>query len=360
MGDDERWAAIETRDASADGSFLYGVVTTGVYCRPSCPSRRCRRENVRFFESAADAERSGLRPCRRCDPTGPGLRARRAALVARACRIIEESESAPDLGLLAQTIGMSPHHFHRVFKAEVGVTPKAYADASRARRVRDRLGGDASVTDVIYAAGFGSSRQFYASSTERLGMTPSKFRSGAVDVPVIFAVGECSLGAVLVAATPNGVCAIEFGDDPTVLVHQLQDRFHAARLTGGDADFDSLVARVIALVEDPTAGVDLPLDIQGTAFQERVWRALRDVPAGVTVTYADIAQRIGSPAAVRAVAGACAANHLAVAVPCHRVIRTDGTISGYRWGVERKAALLHREAAAPDVRAPSTDPTVAR
>ncbi len=343
VDDDGRWAAVEGRDVAADGSFVYGVVTTGIFCRPSCPARRPRRGSVRFFDTAAQAEQAGLRPCRRCEPTGPGARARRAELVARACRIIEDAEQRPDLATLAAEIGVSRFHLHRMFKAETGITPRMYGDAHRAERARRGLRDRLPVTDAIYAAGFASSGRFYASSSERLGMTPTQFRDGAPDVEVRFAVGQCSLGAVLVAASERGVCAIEFGDEPDALVRQLQDRFHAARLVGDDHGFSALMARVVALVEGPAASDQLPLDVRGTVFQERVWQALRQVPAGSTVSYAELAARIDAPGSARAVARACAANHLAVAIPCHRVVRTDGGLSGYRWGVERKAALLERE-----------------
>lgn len=344
MNEDKQWESVTANDETADGTFLYGVVTTGIYCRPSCPSRLPRRENVRFFATSTEAEQSGFRACLRCDPTGTGARGRRGETVAMACRMIEDAAYPPDLATLAAAVGMSRYHFHRLFKAVTGITPKAYADAERADRVRIALLDRAPVTEAIYGAGFGSNGRFYASSNERLGMTPSRFRDGARGLEIRFAVGECSLGPILVAASARGICAIELGDDPETLVLELQGRFHAAQLIGGDPSFEAVVAQVVALVEDPTIAADLPLDVRGTAFQERVWRALRQVPPGATVSYAELAQRIGAPSAVRAVASACAANHLAVAIPCHRVVRTDGTISGYRWGVERKQVLLDREA----------------
>lgn len=350
MDDDACWQAVCSRDASSDDLFVYGVLTTGIYCRPSCPARRPRRENVRFFPSPAEARQAGLRPCKRCTPDGPNDAARRAELIARACRIIDDAAARgiepPTLDELAAQVGMSPHHFHRVFRAETGITPKAYVDARRAERVRRSLQDQAPVTDAIYAAGFGSSGRFYASSAARLGMTPTQYRSGGRGVDVRFAVASCSLGAVLVAATDRGVCAIELGDDPDELVRSFQDRFHAARLHGGDEQFEALVAQVLAVVEGTSSGHDLPLDIRGTAFQQRVWQALRDIPAGATVTYAQLAARIGAPSSVRAVARACATNSIAIAIPCHRVVRSDGSLSGYRWGVERKRALLEREAGA--------------
>jgi len=343
--DDERWARVVSRDRTADGSFYYSVETTGVYCRPSCPSRRARRENVRFHASCAAAERAGFRACKRCRPDQPGLAAERAELVARACRIIETAEEMPGLEALADAVGVSRYHFHRVFKSVTGVTPRAYAAAHRAGRVRKALARGGSVTEAIYRAGFNSSGRFYASSTAVLGMQPRAFRAGGEGEVIRFSVGECSLGSILVAATDRGVCAISMGDDPDALVRDLEDRFPSAQLLPGDDAFRELVAVVVGFVEAPAVGLDLPLDVRGTAFQQRVWQALRDIPPGSTTSYADIARRIGAPTALRAVAQACAANPLAVAIPCHRVVRRDGELSGYRWGVERKRALIEREAA---------------
>jgi AraC family transcriptional regulator of adaptative response/methylated-DNA-[protein]-cysteine methyltransferase len=343
---DARWDAVRRRDRAADGAFYYSVLTTGVYCRPSCAARLPRRANVAFHATCQEAEAAGFRPCKRCRPDEGPLAERYASIVAHACRAIEEAEEAPSLDALAMSAGMSRFHFHRVFKAVTGVTPKAYADARRAARVRDELAQAATVTEAIYGAGFNSSGRFYAASSDLLGMTPSAFRAGGDGASIRFAVGECSLGSILVAATDKGICAIQFGDDPDVLVRELQDRFPKALLVGGDAGFERLVAAVVGLVEEPGHGLDLPLDVRGTAFQQRVWRALRAVPSGSTASYAEIAARIGRPKAVRAVAQACAANPVAVAIPCHRVVRTDGALSGYRWGAERKRALLDRERAA--------------
>ena len=344
--DEARWAAVIARDAAFDGRFFYSVETTGVYCRPSCAARRPNRTNVRFHDTAEDAERAGFRPCKRCKPGEPSLVQQHAEKVKEACRLIETAEAEPKLDDLAQAVGLSPYHFHRIFKAALGVTPKAYATAQRNKRVRDELGRSATVTQAIYAAGFNSNGRFYANSSEVLGMTPSDFRSGGAKAEMRFAVGACSLGAILVAASDKGVCAILLGDDPESLLKDLQDRFPRARLLGGDKDFERLTAKVISFVEAPRGGLDLPLDIQGTAFQHRVWEALRRIPAGATASYAEIAEAIGAPKSVRAVARACASNHLAVAIPCHRVVRTDGSLSGYRWGVKRKRALLAREAKA--------------
>jgi len=316
-----------------------------VYCRPSCASRRARREHVRFHQTSADAERAGFRPCKRCRPNEPALAEQRAATVAKACRLIEGAEVMPSLEMLADAVGMSRFHFHRVFTSLAGVTPRAYAAAHRAGRVRDELARRSTVTEAIYGAGFNSSGRFYAAAPGVLGMTPTSFRSGGAGASIQFAVGECSLGSILVAATDMGVCAILLGDDPEALVRDLEARFPKARLVGGDRDFERMVARVVGFVEAPALGLDLPLDVRGTAFQQRVWQALRDIPAGSTASYTDIARRIGAPKAVRGVAQACAANAIAVAIPCHRVVRSNGALAGYRWGVERKRALLEREAA---------------
>ena len=340
---DPRWTAVVARDGTADGTFYYSVRTTGVYCRPSCAARLANPKNVRFHATPADAERAGFRPCKRCKPDQPPLQQQHAAKVAEACRRIEEADEAPSLANLAQAVGLSPHHFHRVFKAVAGVTPKEYADAHRAGRVRDGLKRSNTVTEAIYGAGFNSSGRFYAQSDAVLGMTPRDYRAGGANTQIQFAVGECSLGAILVARSAKGVCAILLGDDPDALARDLQDRFPQAELIGGDAGFEALVARVVGFVEAPGLGLDLPLDVRGTAFQQRVWQVLREIPAGETASYAEVARRIGAPKAVRAVAAACAANALAVVIPCHRVVRTGGGLSGYRWGVERKRALLENE-----------------
>ena len=343
---DPRWASVAARDAAADGMFLYSVQTTGVYCRPSCPSRLANPRNVRFHATPTEAEAAGFRACKRCKPDGPPLRERHAAQVAEACRTMETADAAPSLAVLAAAAGLSPYHFHRVFKAATGLTLGDYAAAHRTRRVREELDRSSTVTDAIYDAGFNSSGRFYAASDAMLGMTPTDYRAGGARAEIRFAVGECSLGSILVARTDKGVCAILLGDDPGALARDLQDRFPQANLIGGDVGFEELVARVVGLVEAPRLGLDLPLDVRGTAFQQRVWQALREIPAGETASYAQIAARIGAPGAVRAVGAACGANALAVAIPCHRVVRSDGELSGYRWGVERKRDLLAREAGA--------------
>jgi AraC family transcriptional regulator of adaptative response/methylated-DNA-[protein]-cysteine methyltransferase len=339
-------SALHRRDRAADSTFVYSVRTTGVYCRPSCAARLPRRDNVAFYRTCTDAERAGFRPCKRCRPNALALADVHAGAVARACRLIEEAEEGPSLEALASAAGMSRFHFHRVFKAVTGVTPKVYAAGHRGKRLREELFSGESVTQAIYGAGFNSNGRFYAAAPGLLGMTPTQFRSGGSGNVIRFAVGQCSFGSILVAATSKGVCAIEFGDDPERLVRALQDRFPKAQLLGGDKEFERLVAQVIGFVETPARGLDLPLDIRGTAFQQRVWKAIREIPAGSTASYRDLAKRIGAPKAVRAVAQACGANGIAVAIPCHRVVRTDGAVSGYRWGIERKRALLDREKAA--------------
>ena len=341
---DSRWAAVVARDPKADGKFFYSVRTTGVYCRPSCGSRQAKRENVTFHASIAAAERAGFRPCKRCKPDQAPLAAQHAATIAKICRRIEGAEKIPTLSVLACEANLSPYHFHRLFKSITGLTPKAYAAAHRAERVRRELGRSRTVTAAIFDAGFNSGGRFYATSDALLGMTPTDYRAGGARAQIRFAVGECSLGSILVARSAKGVCAILLGDDPDLLARELQDRFPRAEFIGADAEFEKLVAKIVGFVEAPALGLDLPLDVRGTAFQQRVWQALRKIPAGSTVSYSTIAQRIGAPKSVRAVAQACAANSIALAIPCHRVVRHDGGLSGYRWGVERKRVLLDREA----------------
>lgn len=342
---DPRWTALTARSVAADGTFFYSVRTTGVYCRPSCGARLPRPENVRFHATREEAERAGFRPCKRCRPDRASLAEQHAATVTEICRLIETSSRVPALDALAARAGMSPFHFHRVFKAVTGLTPRAYAAAHRGERVRRELGKAPTVTAAIYDSGYSSNGRFYGESEQMLGMTPTEYRAGGTKAEIRFAVGECSLGSILVARSERGVCAIFLGDDPDALTRELQDRFPRATLIGGDAAFEDVVAKVVGLIEAPGTGVDLPLDVRGTAFQQRVWRALREIPAGSTASYREIARRIGAPRAVRAVAHACAVNPVAVAIPCHRVVRSDGGLAGYRWGVERKRELLEREAA---------------
>jgi AraC family transcriptional regulator of adaptative response/methylated-DNA-[protein]-cysteine methyltransferase len=342
---DPRWMRVKRRDKGADGNFWYSVTTTGIFCRPSCPSRTAKPKNVRFHDSPAAARAAGFRPCKRCKPEGASLDAQNAALVAKACKLIESRSEPMSLHELASAVELSPHYFHRLFKARIGLTPKEYASAHQATRVRKNLESGPSITQAIYDAGYNSNGRFYANAAGILGMTPKQFRRGGQDEEIRFAVGQCSLGAILVASSNKGVVSILIDDEPDALVRTLQDRFPHAQLVGADKAYEQLVACVVGLVESPGTNVDLPLDVRGTVFQRKVWQALRGIPVGKTASYADIAQLIGSPKAVRAVAGACAANNIAVAIPCHRVIRNDGNVSGYRWGVERKRVLLEREAA---------------
>jgi AraC family transcriptional regulator of adaptative response/methylated-DNA-[protein]-cysteine methyltransferase len=342
--EDARWAAVAARDKACDGKFYTAVMTTGIYCRPSCPARHPKRENVRFYTTCADAEAAGFRPCKRCKPREAVSGHEHAKKVAHACRLIEQALEPPKLNELAEAAGLSPYHFHRVFKAVIGVTPKAYATAHRRQRMRTNLQRSQSVTHAIYESGFNSSGRFYADSWQALGMTPTAFRNGGADAVLRYATGTCSLGPILVAASDKGVAAILIGEPPDSLLRDLRHRFPRAELIGGDKSFGALVKKVVAMVEAPAASPDLPLDVRGTAFQQRVWAALRAIPPGSTATYGEIARRIGKPQSARAVGAACGANPIAVAIPCHRVVGSDGALTGYRWGIDIKRALLEREA----------------
>ncbi|MEZ0330581.1 MAG: bifunctional DNA-binding transcriptional regulator/O6-methylguanine-DNA methyltransferase Ada [Methylophilaceae bacterium] len=343
---DPRWAQVLAHDAQADGQFFYAVKTTGIYCRPSCGARAPRPENVVFHLTAADAESARFRPCKRCKPDQLPLPELHADKVAQACRLIETAEVMPTLTQLAADAGLSTYHFHRVFKSITGLTPKAYASAHRAEIMREKLAAQSKVTDAIYDAGYASNSRFYETANHILGMKPGQYLKGGLNTTIRFALAKCSLGNILVASSDKGICAISLGDDAEALLRELQDRFPKANLIGGDEAFESMVATVIGFIESPGLGLNLPLDIQGTAFQQRVWQALQKIPVGSTVTYTELAQLIGMPKAIRAVASACAANTLAVAIPCHRVVRLDGSLSGYRWGVERKLALIKLESEA--------------
>lgn len=345
--DETRLAAVRRRDPTADGVFFYSVLTTGVYCRPSCAARPARAENIGFHATTAAAEKAGFRPCKRCRPTEAPAVERLAALVRTARASIEaEADAPPSLADLAAEAGLSRHYFHRLFRQATGLTPGQYARAHRATKLREGLREGRSVTQAIHEAGYGSSSRFYEQADGALGMTPTEYRRGGLDIEIHFAVRPCSLGLVLIAATGRGLCAIQFGDDAAALAADLKAQFPRAKLTGAEPAFDAWADTVVALVDAPERGLDLPLDLHGTAFQLKVWRALREVAAGERISYRDLAERIGQPAATRAVARACAANALAVAIPCHRVVRSDGALSGYRWGVDRKRALLDRESAA--------------
>lgn len=341
--EDARWQAVTQRNREADGHFVYAVKTTGIYCAPSCPSRQPNRQNVEFFSDAAQAEAATYRPCKRCRQGRLSLQQQYSQQVEQACRLLEDAEKTPTLEEIAHQVGVSAWHFHRIFKMHTGLTPRAYAIAKRQQRVRDALAENTSITEAILDAGYASNGNFYANSPASLGMTPSAYRAGGKGMAVWFAVGRCSLGDILVAESPRGICAILLGDNPQVLVESLQDSFPHAQLLGNDEGFEQRIATIVGFVDQPTAALNLPLDIRGTAFQQKVWQALRTIPVGETLSYSEVAEKIGSPKAVRAVAGACAANLLAVAIPCHRVVKHDGKISGYRWGVARKKSLLEKE-----------------
>ena len=338
-----RWQAVTCRDPQVDGQFFYAVKTTGIYCRPSCPSRSAKRQNVEFFDTADLAVAAGYRACKRCKPDMQSQQQDRNALVLQACQAIENSTSALSLEQLAQQAQLSRYHFHRIFKHVTGLTPKAYQQAVQAKRIAASLQSAPSITDAIYDAGFNSSGRFYDSAHALLGMQPRRFREGGRGECIRYEIAPCVLGWVIVAATRKGVCAIEFGDVAQTLSEQIHARFHQAKFEEADAKFKRWVAQVIRYLDQPQGVLSLPLDIRGTVFQRRVWQAMQAIPAGQTASYSEVAERIGQPKAFRAVAHACACNAIAVAIPCHRVIRSNGNLSEYRWGSERKAELLKRE-----------------
>jgi AraC family transcriptional regulator of adaptative response/methylated-DNA-[protein]-cysteine methyltransferase len=339
-----RWQAVKQRDPRADGLFLYGVSTTGIYCRPVCPSRLPNRVNVQFFDNWLAAEQAGYRPCKRCTPHAPQRSDPSREIILRACQLIDTAEKTPTLAQLAAAVDLSPYYFHRLFKRVVGITPKQYAAERRLDKTRARLQQDATVTEAIYNAGFESSSRFYEKAAPSLGMKPSQYKNGGNRLMIRFAIGRSYLGWVLVAASEQGVCRIDFDDSRESLQHRLRESFPQAKLLAGDPDFAETVTQVLSFLDRPDQGLDLPLDIQGTAFQRRVWTALQQIPAGTTTSYGDVAAHIGQPKAARAVAQACGANNIAVAIPCHRVVGRSGQLGGYRWGVERKQAILQREA----------------
>jgi AraC family transcriptional regulator of adaptative response/methylated-DNA-[protein]-cysteine methyltransferase len=342
--EEARWEAIVARDPQADGAFRYGVTTTGIYCRPTCASRRPNRAHVRTFDSSAEAEAAGYRPCKRCSPRALTRQEPQRAAIVRACQIIEQAEEPPTLADLAAAVGLSPSHLHRTFKRMLGITPKQYAMERRQQRVEEQLGSSPTVTEAIYGAGFTSSSRFYEGAADRLGMRPSTYRRGGRGERIGWAVAPCDLGWVLAAATDAGVCAIDLDDDREALVERLHARFPEAEIVDHAPEVAEPMARVLAFLDTPANGLDLPLDIRGTAFQRRVWSALREIAPGTTASYGEIAARIGQPKAARAVARACATNPIPLAIPCHRVVRSDGGLGGYRLGSARKRALLEREA----------------
>jgi len=334
---DEAWAAFERRDRTWDGRLVGGVRTTGIYCRPSCPARRPKRENVDFFPDGAAARAAGYRPCLRCAPDEVN---REEIALDKAFALLAAAEEAPSLEDLAAGVGYSPHHFHRLFKRAAGVTPAAYYRSLRAKRAEAALADNERITDAIYDAGYSGPARFYADAKRRLGMTPSAWRDGGRGETIRWATAETDLGTMLVAATARGICRLSFDEDETAL----RRRFPKAAIAHGGAEMAELVRRTVAAVNAPEKPHDLPLDVHGTAFQEAVWRELQRIPAGETRSYAQIAAAVGRPAAVRAAGSANGANNVAVLIPCHRVIRTDGSPGGYAYGLERKARLLAREA----------------
>jgi AraC family transcriptional regulator of adaptative response/methylated-DNA-[protein]-cysteine methyltransferase len=342
IDDDKAWEAFAARDRSFDGQFVGAVRTTGIYCKPSCAARHPLRQNMAFYVDAAAARVAGFRACLRCKPDEVG---RDREAVAKALALIDAAEVVPGLDVLAVAVGYAPHHFHRLFKRDTGVTPAAYARGIRARRAEAALEGGGSVTEAIYDAGYQSASRFYAAAPDRLGMTPSAWKRGGAGVVIHYAVAETVLGSMMLAATDRGICRLSFDEDET----ELQRRFPNATIeAGGDAMVD-LIAAAVAAVADPSHLPDLPLDVAGTVFQQAVWRELARIPAGETLSYAALAARAGNPNAVRAVGSACGANQIAVLIPCHRALRTDGTLGGYAYGLERKVELLKREAKVPDI-----------
>ena len=353
LDDEARWQAVCDRDADASQAFVYGVATTGIYCRPGCPSRRPKRENVRFFDDWRTAESAGFRPCKRCQPRDEVPTSPYRQAIIEACRRIAESEREPMLAELAASAGLSASQFARVFKAQTGVTPKQYAMSHRAGRLREALERNERVTDAVYEAGYESSSRAYDPAAEGLGMTPGAWKAGGEGIAVRYAVAPCDLGWALVAASERGVCLIALGDAPDALEAQLRERLGRAERVTPDDDLDVALSAALRVIDGQAPAADLPLDIRGTAFQRRVWQELQRIPSGATASYGQVAARIGKPKASRAVARACASNPVAVAVPCHRVVRGDGGLGGYRWGIERKRRLLDREASRAGGGAPS-------
>jgi len=341
--DDARWNAVSENRPDADGVFYYAVLTTGIYCRPSCRSKLPNRDNVEYFTASDDAEAAGYRACKRCKPTALSKAEETEQRIIRACRIIEDSETSIKLDDLATEVELSPYHFHRLFKKIVGITPKQYRSRHLSRRFQKNLRTSPSVTDAIYSSGYGSSGSAYDKKRGQLAMKPGIYRKGAEGVTIVYGLARCFLGWVIVAATDRGICAVEFGDDPEALPEQVQSRFPNSQLNKADSGFKKLINEVVDFIGSPKEIFQVPLDIQGTAFQQQVWEVLRQIKPGETMSYTDVAERLGKPHAVRAVASACASNKLAVVIPCHRVISKTGKSGGYRWGSERKKKLLELE-----------------
>lgn len=340
---DKRWKWLKNKEVPEKAKFVYGVIASKIYFDPHNPSRLPKPENIVFFDNENDAILAGYRKSKRCGDIQKNTKNRHCKIIKKACEIMDNSDGKIKLDELADTVGMSAYHFHRVFKEQTGVTPKEYLQTKNRNQVQQNISTHDSITAAVYDSGFSSNSRFYEKSNQLLGMTPKKFKSGGKNEVIYFSIGKCSLGSFLVAKSAKGLCRISINNDPEVLIKELQDAFSHAELIGGDAEFDLIVAKVVGLIEHPGNDTELPLDIRGTAFQQKVWKALREIPAGETVTYSYIAQKIGMPKSYRAVANACGANKLAVAVPCHRVVRNDGSLGGYRWGLDRKKVLINRE-----------------
>lgn len=342
-GDDLRWQQVVARDTSADDRFVYAVESTGIYCRPSCGAKRPQRERVSFYSSWQAAEKAGYRACRRCRPNQPSAKQQQTQRLAAVCDYIDAQSHIPTLAELAQQFSLSPYYLQRLFKQQIGVTPKVYAEAARQRRVKAALHNETTITEAIYDAGYASSSRFYEKSHALIGMTPTRYRLGGAEQRIDFVLSDSPLGCLLVALTAKGVCHVALGQEPLALLGELRRTFPRASLQPGGQTASLTLQTLVELIQSPAKTVDLPLDIQGTAFQQRVWQALRKIPLGTTVTYQQVAQSLGLPKGSRAVANACAANTIALLIPCHRVVRQDGGLAGYRWGETRKAALLARE-----------------
>lgn len=345
MNEERCWQAVATRDATMDGQFFYAVRSTGIYCRPSCPSRRPRRELVQFFGQAAAAEQAGFRACRRCHPREGGRSPVQRELVARACAALDAAgEHAPTLAELGEQLGVSPFHLQRTFKRAMGITPRQYAAARRVERLKSQLKQGDNVTNALYDAGYGSSSRLYEQAPARLGMTPATYGRGGAGAQIVYTITGTALGQLLLAATARGICFVSLADDAPALESALAHEFPAAEIARDDAALQAWVGDIVRELSSDVSALDLPLDVRATAFQQRVWQALRAIPAGSTRTYGELAAALGQPTAARAVARACATNPVALLVPCHRVVGEGGDMRGYRWGVERKRALLKREA----------------